>query len=54
MFTRRILALAATLVTALAIAGSTAGAAAGPSHSDARGFPCIVAPQTCTTPGTSV
>jgi hypothetical protein len=41
MFTRRILALVATLVTALTIAGSTAAATAGPAHSAAMHPRCI-------------
>jgi hypothetical protein len=47
MFSRRILALAATLLTALTIAGATTGAA-GPSHSDAALHWCVTT--TCTAP----
>jgi hypothetical protein len=38
MFTRRILAAAATLLTALTIAGSTVAADAGPSHTAAMSW----------------
>jgi hypothetical protein len=47
MFTRRILTLAATLLTALTIAGSTAAATAGPSHTAAMRGWCIPPTQSC-------
>ena len=46
MFTRRILALAATLLTAFTIASATAASGAGPSHSVASHTWCT-AIQTC-------
>jgi hypothetical protein len=47
MFTRRILTLAAALLTALTIAGSTAAATAGPSHTAAMRGWCIPPTQSC-------
>jgi hypothetical protein len=47
MFTRRILTLAATLLTALTIAGSTAAATAGPSPTAAMRGWCIPPTQSC-------